>query len=73
MAEFQSRPQKTLRVHPDWAKPNIPDDLPLDKWSGIDKSDYADKRHTFRASRADWERIFGPRSQGAGKTVYKWA
>jgi hypothetical protein len=72
MAEFQSRPQKTLNVHPDWAKPNIPDDIPLDKWSGIDRSDYADKRHTFRATREHWEQIFGPVTVGAGRSVFKF-
>jgi hypothetical protein len=72
MAEFQSRPQKTMRLHPDMPRPNIPDDIPLDKWSGIDKSDYADKRHTFRATREHWEQIFGPVTVGAGRSVFKF-
>ena len=58
--EFESRPQGTMNLHPDMPRPNIPDDIPLDKWSGIERSDLAGKRFTFgHIPKDEWDRIFG--------------
>jgi hypothetical protein len=57
--EFESRPQGTMNMHPDMPRPNIPDDIPEDKWSGIDRSDYASKRFTYGHISAErWKEIF---------------
>ena len=57
--EFESRPQGTMNLHPDMPRPNIPDDIPLDKWSGIERSDLAGKRFTYgHIDKAYWESIF---------------
>jgi hypothetical protein len=57
--EFESRPHGTMNLHPDMPRPNIPDDVPLDKWSGIDRTDYASKRFTYgHISPIEWNRIF---------------
>jgi len=56
--EFQSRPQGTMNLHPDMPRPNIPDDVPLDKWSGIDRTDMCSQRFTYsRVKKADWDAI----------------
>ena len=63
MEEFESRPQGSMNMHPDMPRPNIPDDIPLDKWSGIDRTDYASKRFTYSdiCSKEHWDQIFGKR------------
>lgn len=56
--EFQSRPQGSMNMHPDMPRPNIPEDVPLDKWSGIDRSDYSTQRFTYsKVSKQDWDAI----------------
>jgi hypothetical protein len=48
-----------MNMHPDMPRPNIPDDIPEDKWSGIDRSDYASKRFTYGHISAErWKEIF---------------
>jgi hypothetical protein len=64
--EFESRPTGTMRLHPDMPRPNIPDDIPEDKWSGIDKTDYADKRFTYGFDQAHWDSIFGKKIGKSG-------
>jgi hypothetical protein len=49
-----------MNLHPDMPRPNIPDDVPLDQWSGIDRTDYCDKRFTYsHISKERWAQIFG--------------
>ena len=47
-----------MNMHPDRPRPNIPENVPLDKWSGIDRSDYCTQRFTYsKVSKTDWDAI----------------
>ena len=64
MAEehFESRPQGSMNMHPECPRPNIPENVDVSKWSGIDRSDMCTQRFTFGHIPKDhWEQIFGKR------------